>query len=77
MGESENLNPSVQQYRDAVLAYEAANAEVDQLIAEHRGGTEAMSEADLARYRELARRRDELSSELRWMEQQLLDDPQT
>lgn len=65
----------VQRYRKMVLLYEALDEEIDQLIMAHGGGTERMSEADLTRYRELARKRDEVLNEMRILEQELrLDD---
>jgi|FLYN01.1.fsa_nt_gi hypothetical protein len=65
----------VQKYRKMVLLYEALDEEIDELIMANGGGTENMSEADLARYRELARKRDEVLNEMRILEQELhLDD---
>ena len=65
----------VQRYRKMVLLYEALDEEIDQLIMANGGGTEHMSETDLARYRELARKRDEVLNEMRILEQELrLDD---
>jgi hypothetical protein len=36
-----------------------------------------MSSEDRARYRDLARRRDEIQNEMRWLESQLLEDDET
>jgi hypothetical protein len=68
---------NVESYRKIVVAYEALHAEISKLIEANNGGTEHMSPADLKRYREMARRRDELFNEMRWMEQQLLDNDES
>ena len=65
---------SVQDYRDTVLRYEAVHSEINQLMADNQGATLNMSDADLTRYRDLARERDELFSQMRWLEQILLDE---
>ena len=62
----------VQNYRKMVLIYEGLNAEIHKLLEDNNGGTEFMSADDLQHYRDLARQRDEMMSEMRWMEQQLL-----
>ena len=65
----------VQKYRTIVLVYEAIDEEIDELLTANGGGTENMTEEDRARYRELARKRDEVLNEMRILEQQLhLDD---
>ncbi len=65
----------VQKYRKIVLVYEALDAEIDELLTAHAGKAEFMSETDLVRYRELARKRDEVLNEMRILEQQLhIDD---
>jgi hypothetical protein len=61
----------VQKYRKMVLLYEALDEEIDQLLTAHGGGTEHMAEADQARYRELARKRDDVLNEMRILEQEL------
>lgn len=60
-------------YRQIVLQYEQINAEIAALFA-HGGGSDHMTDADRARYRELSHRRDELQNEMRLLEQQLLDE---
>ncbi|MBC7812779.1 MAG: hypothetical protein H7175_16610 [Burkholderiales bacterium] len=62
----------VQEYRKLVLLYEALDEEIDKLIMAHGGTTEKMTDEDLARYRQLARQRDELLNDMRSMEQELL-----
>jgi hypothetical protein len=61
----------VQAYRKLVLLYEALDQEIDELIMSYGGVPEKMSPEDLQRYRNLARRRDEVQNEMRVMEQQL------
>ena len=78
MSRSENngddLLDQVQTYRETVLAYEALNDEIHKLIMANGGGTEGMSADEVEHYRELARKRDETLSEMRWMEQLLLSE---
>ncbi len=64
----------VQAYQRLVLEYEALDEEVDKLLARHRGSTENMSDEDLARYRELARRRDDAYNRMKAVEREILDD---
>ncbi|HVU10059.1 MAG TPA: hypothetical protein VHD90_02225 [Phototrophicaceae bacterium] len=64
----------VQYYRKVVLMYEALDAEIDSLIMAHGGTSDKMPPADLERYRDLARQRDELHNEMAEIEQKLLDD---
>jgi hypothetical protein len=63
----------VQAYQKIVLDYEALDEEIDAFLAKHGGATERMSEEDLKRYRDLARRRDVIYNEMKALEQQLLD----
>jgi hypothetical protein len=67
----------VQHYRQLVLRYEKIDAEIDALIMASGGMPENMSTADRGRYRELALQRAELQNEMRWWEQQLMDDDET
>ncbi len=64
----------VQHYRKLVLIYESLDAEIDELIMAHGGGTEKMPPEILVRYRTLARKRDEIQNEMRQLEQDLLAD---
>ena len=64
----------VEYYRQCVLNYERLNDEIQKLIEAHNGSSENMSPEDVQHYRDLARQRDELMSEIRWLEQQLLDE---
>lgn len=75
MSEDErNLQQQVEEYRRVVLQYEALDEQIDNMLAKHGGDAQAMSMAELARYRELARERDDLFSEIRTLEQTLLHD---
>jgi hypothetical protein len=69
--EERSVIHQVQAYRKLVLVYEALDQEIDELIMSYGGVPEKMSPADLQRYRNLARRRDEVQNEMRVMEQQL------
>lgn len=65
----------VQQYQALVARYEALDEEIDALLMAYGGHTEDIPFIELARYRKLARERDDLESEMRELEQQLnLDD---
>ena len=64
----------VQNYRKLVLLYEAVQEEINALITAAGGSTEKMPEADRTKYRKLADRRDDLQNEIRYLEQQLLND---
>ena len=72
--EGRDLRQQVEDYRRIVLQYEAIDEEIDALLASHGGDAEAMSMEELERYRELARRRDDLFNEIRMLEQTLLHD---
>lgn len=61
----------VQRYRQLVEQYEALDQGIDELIMRHDGGTESMSQADIATYRDLARRRAEAENAMRLLEKQL------
>ncbi len=65
----------VERYREIVLAYEAVDQEIDDLIMAFGGLMENMPPDVLLRYRELARQRDELLNEMRALEHELqIDD---
>lgn len=64
----------IDRYRVLLQEIEGLAKQISQLLEAHPDRPEHMTEADLARYRALAAQRDELLSELRWLEQQLLDD---
>ena len=64
----------VQRYRALVLEYEDLDEQVDDFLAEHAGSTEEMSTEDLAHYRDLARRRDEVHNQMKALERQIFQD---
>ncbi|MFQ3566526.1 MAG: hypothetical protein SNJ59_05970 [Aggregatilineales bacterium] len=66
---------AIQRYRDLVLAYEQLDEQIDQFLMASGGTTERMSTDVVARYREMARQRDELLNEMRALENELqIDD---
>jgi hypothetical protein len=74
MSESEILQ-SITTYQDLVIRYEGLHAEINTLIHAHGGATEHMSDNEINHYRGLARQRDELLNEMRYLEQLLnIDD---
>jgi hypothetical protein len=74
MPRDDDLLNKVQDYRRIVLVYEDLNRQISQLLTANAGSTDKMSSADREQYRQLARQRDEVQNEMRWLEQQLLDD---
>ena len=70
MGDKEK----VQQYRKLVLQYEELNKQIDELIMSYGGATENMPPEALERYRELARQRADVHNEIRFLEQELMED---
>lgn len=74
MSESELLQ-SITTYQDLVIRYEGTHADINTLIHAHGGATEHMSDIEINQYRALARQRDELLNEMRYLEQLLnIDD---
>jgi hypothetical protein len=67
----------VQNYRKMVLIYEALDEEIDRLIMANGGGSENMPPEALDRYRDLARKRDDVLNEIHIMEQKLQLDDET
>ena len=72
--EHDDLLDQVKIYQRKVLEYEAINDDINALIMANSGRSEDMSDDDLKRYRELAHQRDEMLHDIRWLEQQLLND---
>ncbi len=64
----------VEDYQRVVLQYEQLDEEIDNLLMAHQGRSDRMSPEDHARYRTLARQRDELYNEMRALGQLLLSD---
>jgi len=61
----------VHKYQSLVLTYEALDKEIDALIMAHGGLSENMPPEDLARYRNLARQRDDVQGEMHELEMEL------
>ncbi|MFN8531038.1 MAG: hypothetical protein U0670_20745 [Anaerolineae bacterium] len=62
----------VQRYRELVLKYEALDEEIDTFIFERGGKKEhEMTPEELATYRDMARRRDDLLNDIRVLEEKL------
>lgn len=64
----------LQQYKEAVLAYEQLDQELDDLLQSRGGHTKNLNEADYARYRELANQRDVAFDHMKTLEQVVLGD---
>jgi hypothetical protein len=73
---SDALN-EVRNYRKLVLIYEALDEQIDKLIMENGGASENMPPEALERYRDLARKRDDVLNEMRVLEQKLQLDDET
>ena len=69
--ETSNALALVQKYQELVLVYEALDKEIDALIMAHGGSSEKMPPEDLARYRDLARKRDDIQGEMHELEMEL------
>ncbi len=67
-GEALNL---IQRYQELVHRYESLDQEIDDLIMAHGGHSENMPPEDLARYRQLARQRDDVQNDMRELEREL------
>ena len=61
----------VKKYQELVLLYEALDKEIDELIMAHGGSSEKIPPEELARYRHLARRRDDIQGEMHELEMEL------
>ena len=61
----------VQKYQALVIEYEALDKEIDALIMAHGGSSEKMPSEDLERYRDLARKRDDVQGEMHELEMEL------
>jgi hypothetical protein len=68
------VEPQLRHYQDVVAQYEALDREIDALLMQYGGASENMPAWELARYRKLARQRDDLQNEMRALEQVLFDD---
>lgn len=73
-GNGSNDLDQVQEYRRLMLEYEGLDEQVDTLLAAYDGATENMPDAEYERYRELARRRDDVYHQMKALERQLFPD---
>ncbi len=64
----------VREYQKSVLAYEALDEQIDQLLQSSGGRTEDLSDEDYVRYRELADLRDLAYNQMKSLERGLLDE---
>ncbi|MCS6835107.1 MAG: hypothetical protein NZ750_03705 [Anaerolineae bacterium] len=71
---SEELKSLLVRYQALVADYHALDRQIDGLLSVHGGHNDRLSPQDLERYRAWARRRDDLFSEIRALEQQLAMD---
>jgi hypothetical protein len=62
------------EYRESVLAYEALDEEIDELIHARGGASENLSDEEFAHYRELADLRDLAYNRMKTLERALLDE---
>lgn len=72
-----NIQQQVEQYNALVDQYHALDSEIDTLLTDHHGYTENMTSDDMARYRKLARERDDLFNAMRVLGQNLFVDDNT
>lgn len=79
MSENEPLREQIETYRKLVERYELLNAQIQLLIttAKESSASRELSPEDLKRYRQMARERDELFSEMRALQRQLMADDST
>jgi hypothetical protein len=67
---SDDLQARIAHYNALVREYEAIDQEIRAYLTQH-GKTDELREGRLVAYREMARRRDDLFSEIRSIEQEL------
>ena len=75
--ESSGMNDidRVREYEQLMLEYEGLFKQIDALLVKHHGVADRMSDEDFERYRELARRRDDIHNQMKALERQMsLDD---
>ncbi len=63
-----------QEYKQSVLAYEALDAQIDELLQSRGGQSENLSDEEFAHYRELADLRDLAYNRMKTLERALLDE---
>lgn len=71
---SQDMRQQVTVYNELVQQYHALDEQIDNLIHAHDGHSENMTEQSREQYRQLARKRDDLFSQMRTIEQELFAD---
>lgn len=71
---SKDIRQQVIVYNELVQQYHALDEQIDDLIHAHDGHSENMTEQSREQYRQLARKRDDLFSQMRTIEQELFAD---
>jgi hypothetical protein len=64
----------IREYRESVLAYEALDQQIDTFFKSLSGHRDHLSEGEYARYKELAKLRDDAYNRMKGLEQGLLDE---
>lgn len=72
--QTDDMMGQVHAYREKVATYEALRQQIHSLLSAYGDDADGMTPDDMARYRALARQRDEALNEMRWLEQKLLDE---
>lgn len=70
----ENPIALIEQYKLLVARYEALSQEIDDFLTAARRDGKALDPDEMQRYRAIARERDELFSEMRAMQRQLIEE---
>lgn len=70
----QDMQQQVKQYNSLVDEYHALDHEIDTLLNAHQGHTENMTSDDMALYRKLARKRDDVFNAMRVLGQDLFVD---
>lgn len=71
---NETLREQITQYDALVQTYHALDEQIDTLLEAHEGHSDNMSDASMAKYRELARERDTVFNQMWTLEQILFTD---
>ena len=71
---AQNPAEKAREYQESVLAYEALDRQIDQLISSRGGLSTNLTDEDYAHYRELADLRDLAYNHMKTLERALLDE---
>lgn len=63
-----------QHYQNLIAEYEGLSQQIQALLDANAGHTENLAEADMLKYRQLAKRRDELYDQIKSIEASWLDE---